>query len=69
MTPALRPDAFVSLQRQLGLPHGDDFGAARMLVALVEHVAPAMNEIDRRQLGRLMTAAGHAIQLSCERPR
>ena len=67
MTPALRPAAFESLQRQLNLPHGDDFTASRILIAMLEHVALSLNELDRQQLGRLMVSAGHEIGLSTRR--
>lgn len=58
---------FERLMQQMGVPYGDGFTACRKLVALVEHVAPAMNEIDRLQLGRLMVSTGHEIGLSCRR--
>ena len=46
---------------------GDDFGAARQLLALLERAAGRLGELDRRQLGRLMVSAGHEIGLSCRR--
>ena len=61
----VRPPAFERLQQDLRLPFGDDFTACRQLVAMIEAIAPLMSELDRQQLGRLMTAAGHQIGLSC----
>ena len=58
---------FERLMQQMGVAHGDDFGAARLLVALIEHTAPMMNEIDRLQLARIMSATAHSITLSCRR--
>jgi hypothetical protein len=62
---SMRPPAFEQLQRELGLPYGDDFSCCRKLIGLVEAAAPLLNEFDRVQISRLMTAAGHSILLSC----
>jgi len=63
----VRPPAFERLQQELQLPYGDDFTAARQLLAMIEGVAPIMSEIDRLQLARIMSATAHAITLSCDR--
>jgi hypothetical protein len=62
-----RPPAFELLQRQLNLSCGDDFGAARRLLGLIEAAAPLMNELDRLQLARIMSATAHSITLTCEK--
>jgi hypothetical protein len=51
--------------RQLALPAGHNLLAATRLVAMLEAVAPRLNEVDRLQLGRLMVSTGHAITLTC----
>ena len=51
-------------QLQLDTLNGYDFAIARTLVAAIEHAAPRMNAIDRQQIGRLMIAGGHKIELS-----
>ena len=63
----VRPPAFERLQRELQLPFGDDFTAARQLVAMIEAIAPSMSELDRRQLARIMSATAHSILLTCDR--
>jgi hypothetical protein len=55
-----RPLAFERFQQELGL-FGDDFTTARQLVALLEATAPALSEVDRTQLARLMSSTAHAI--------
>jgi hypothetical protein len=57
--------AFERLMQQLGVSHGDNFTAARQLVALVEANAPNMSVVDRLQLARIMSATAHSITLSC----
>jgi hypothetical protein len=64
---AVRMPAFDQLAQHLNVPIGHDFMAAKMLIAMIEAVAPRMNEIDRLQIGRLMVATGHEISLSCRR--
>jgi hypothetical protein len=66
---ALRMSAFDQLAHHLNVPIGHDFMAAKTLIAMIEAVAPRMNEIDRLQIGRLMVSTGHEITLSCRRRR
>jgi hypothetical protein len=40
---------------------------ARVLVAMTESLGMRLNQVDRIQLGRLLTAAGHELKLSCEK--
>jgi hypothetical protein len=54
-----------SLLYQLGFPRGDNFTISRFLIDLVERAGREMNELDRQQLARLLTAAGHQLILSC----
>jgi hypothetical protein len=46
---------------------GNEFTAARQLVALIEEVAPTMSETDRLHLARIMSASAHALTLSCQK--
>jgi hypothetical protein len=59
--PPARPPAFEQLMQAMNVYPGNEFTAARQLVALIEHVAPLMSEVDRVQLGRLMASTGHTI--------
>ena len=62
-----RPLVLEVVQRDLGLPFGDDFSACRKLIALIEATAPCLNELDRVQVSRLMSSTAHAIMLTCEK--
>jgi hypothetical protein len=64
-----RPPAFERIQYALSLPCGDDFTTARLLISLIEATAPGLSEIDRQQIARLMTSAGHSILLTCRDKR
>lgn len=64
---AVQSLVFERLMQQMGVAHGDGFTACRQLVALIEHAAPSMAEIDRLQLARIMSATAHSITLSCDR--
>jgi hypothetical protein len=66
---ALRMPAFDQLAQHLNVPIGHDFMAAKTLIAMIEAVAPRMNEIDRLQIGRLIISTGHEITLSCRQRR
>ena len=63
----MRPPAFEQFQRQLNLPYGDDFTACRTPIALIEAAAPCLSELDRMQIGRLMSSTAHSIILTCNK--
>jgi hypothetical protein len=44
---------------------GNDFLAAKTLIAVVELASASMGQLDRLQLGRLMVSSGHSITLTC----
>jgi hypothetical protein len=63
----LRPLELDYMLCQLALPAGHNFLAATRLVAMLEAIAPRLNEVDRLQLGRLMVSTGHSITLTCRK--
>jgi hypothetical protein len=64
-----RQAAFEFLAQHLNLPIGHDFLTAKTLIAIIEAVAPRMNEIDQVQLGRLMVSTGNEIAMNSRRGR
>ena len=71
MIPVVRQSAqslaFERLMQDMGVSYGDEFTACRRLVALIEAVAPRLNEVDRTQVARLMSSTAHAISLTCDK--
>jgi hypothetical protein len=49
---------------QLAASFGNDFIAAKTLIAMLEVAASKMSALDRTQIARLMTSTGHSILLT-----
>ena len=58
---------FDALFARIATALGDDFSAARQLLALLERAGGRLGELDRKQLGTLMVSGGHQLTLSCRR--